>query len=484
MSKIRNLLQTRRHFLFLSTIIFAATIVLAQNNVASTPRSVEVLRAGASQVVITPPRGAAMAGYYLPRAAIGTHDDLYAKAIVFEKDGVKVALVTCDVVSLPKELTDQARQLIQQRMGISPAHVMISATHTHTGPVLLMQYSRYNLQGTMKRIAEDYTAGLPGKIEDAVAVANGRLQPAQVRSAIGREDSLGFNRRYFMKDGTVGWNPPKLDPNIWRPAGPTDPSVPVVYVETLDGKGIASYVNFAVHQDTTGGLEFSADYAYTLGRILAMAKGPNLVSMFTIGCAGNINNFDVKRKDPQQSYEEASRIGAVLAGDVLKTIQRAPLVPVSQIRVSDKMIQLDLPKFTSEEVAWAQRTQKSFGTPNAAPFIDLVRAAKILDVESRHGKPFEAEVQVIALGDQIAFVGFPGEMFTEFGLSFKDDSPFPITIPVTLANNDVGYIPNRQAYPQGAYEVVTSRVLPGAGEMLTNSALHQLFVLFQHLPHP
>ena len=422
-----------------------------------------------------------MAGYYLPRAAIGTHDDLYAKAIVFEKDGVKVVLVTCDVVSLPKELTDKARQLIQQKLAIQPDHVMISATHSHTGPVILMQYSRYNLQGRMKRIAEDYTAALPGKIANAVVLANSRLQPAQVRSAIGQEDSLGFNRRYFMKDGTIGWNPPKRDPNIWKPAGPTDPSIPVVYVETLDGKGIASYVNFAVHQDTTGGMEFSADYAYTLARILAMAKGPNLISMFTIGCAGNINNFDVTRNDTQQSYEEAARIGAILAGDVLKTIQRAPLVPVSQIRVSAKNIQLDLPHFTADEIAWAQRTQKTFGTPNAAPFLDLVRAAKILDVESRRGKPFAAEVQVIALGDQIAFVGFPGEMFTEFGLTLKEDSPFPITIPTELANSDVGYIPNREAYPQGAYEVVTSRVLPGAGEMLMNSALRQLFILFQQL---
>ena len=257
-------------------------------------------------------------------------------------------------------------------------HVMISATHSHTGPVILTQPSRYNLEGEMKRIAEEYTAALPAKIADAVILANNHLQPAQVRSAIGKEASLGFNRRYFMKDGTVGWNPGKLNPNILRPAGPTDPAVPVVYIETLDGKGIASYVNFAVHLDTTGGLQFSADYAYTLGKILTAAKGQDLISMFTIGCAGNVNHLDTSSKDPQSSFGEAARIGAVLAGEVLKTIQHAPLVPFSDIRVSTRTLKFDVQHFSAAEMEWAHRAQNAYGTPNAPPLQDLARAAKMI----------------------------------------------------------------------------------------------------------
>jgi neutral ceramidase len=443
------------------------------------PASAESLRAGAAQVVITPPKGAPMAGYYNSRVAEGTHDDLHAKAVVFEKDNVKVALVACDVVSLPRELTERARQLIQQKTGIAPDHVMISATHDHTGPVIVTYPSRYNLQGEMKRIAEDYTAALPARIAEAVALANSQLQPARIRAAVGREDSLAFNRRYFMKDGSVGWNPGKLNPNILRPAGPTDPSLPVIYVETPDGAGIAAYANFAMHLDTTGGLQFSSDYAFTLGKVVAAAKGAGVVSVFTIGCAGNVNHLDFSRKDPQSSFAEAARIGTVLGGDVLKVIERAPVVNVSRIEVSSRILKLDLPKFTADEISWAHRTQATFDTDHQAPFLDLVKAAKIIDIEARQGKPFEAEVQVIALGDQVAFASFPGEMFVEFGLALKEDSPFPVTIAVELANGGLGYIPNRQAYPQGAYEVVSSRLLPGAGEMLMDSALDQLDRVFQ-----
>jgi neutral ceramidase len=436
------------------------------------------LRAGVAQAVITPPKGAPMAGYYRQRAAEGTHDDLYAKALVFEKDGVKVALVACDLVSLPRREAEEARRIIQQKLGIPPDHVMISATHSHTGPVILTEPSRYNLQGEMKRIAEEYAAALPLKIAEAVIAANAALTPAQVRSGIGREESLGFNRRYFMRDGTVAWNPGKLNPLIVRPAGPVDSSVPVVYVETPEGKPIASYVNYAVHQDTTGGLLFSADYAYALGKVLSAAKGPEFITLFTIGCAGNVNHVDVNRKEAQSGFGEASRIGAVLAGQVLKTIQRAPVVPVSSIRVHSEVVKLPLPDVAPQDVKWANTTSATFGGPNAAPFIDLVRAAKIVEVAGRNGQPLEAEVQVIALGDQVAFVGLPGEIFAETGLTMKQDSPFPNTIVAALANGVLGYIPNRQAYRQGAYEVVSSRCAAGSAEMLLDSALRQLIELF------
>jgi hypothetical protein len=86
----------------------------------------------------------------------------------------------------------------------------------------------------------------------------------------------------------------------------------------------------------------------------------------------------------------------------------------------------------------------------------------------------EAEVQVISLGDQIAWVGLPGEIFVELGQAIKLASPFPHTIVVELANGSIGYVPNRRAYPEGAYEVISSRVAAGGGEMLVDAAVRLL----------
>src|SRR5579884_1329285 len=135
------------------------------------------LRAGAAQSVITPPNGAPVAGYYRNRAATGVHDDLHAKALVLEKDGVRIALIACDVVALPRDVTEQARQMIELKTGITADHIMISATHSHTGPVILSGPTRYNLPPDMKRMAEEYTASLPARIANSAIMAAAGLKP-------------------------------------------------------------------------------------------------------------------------------------------------------------------------------------------------------------------------------------------------------------------------------------------------------------------
>src|SRR5205823_12547334 len=86
------------------------------------------------------------------------------------------------------------------------------------------------------------------------------------------------------------------------------------------------------------------------------------------------------------------------------------------------------------------------------------------------GKPHEAEVQVVALGRDVAWVSLPGEIFVELGLALKQDSPFPHPIIAELANGSVGYVPSRRAYSQGNYEVVSTRCAEGSGELLVDAA--------------
>lgn len=419
-----------------------------------------------------------MAGYYYNRGATGVHDDLHAKAIVLQAGGDKAALVACDLAGIPREIVTEARKLIEQSSGISPDRVMISATHTHTGPVIVSGGSRYNLSGQMRDIALQYAAELPRRIADAVRLADAQLKPARIRAAIGREDSLVFNRRFHMKDGSVGWNPGKLNPNIVRPAGPVDPDVPVVSIEAVDGKAIATYVNYALHLDTVGGQEYSADFPYTLDRLLGEVRGRDGVTVFTIGCAGNVNHVDVSTREPQKGHGEAARIGTVLAAEVIRTLRRASPADVQSLGVRSRIVSLPLAPLKDSDIEPARTTAAKFGQPNAAPFLELVNAAKVVDIADRKGRPVEAEVQVIALGDQIAWVGLPGEIFTELGMAIKRNSPFPRTIIAELANGSIGYVPDRKAYPQGAYEVVSTRCAAGSGEMLVDAATHSLIELF------
>ena len=118
-------------------------------------------------------------------------------------------------------------------------------------------------------------------------------------------------------------------------------------------------------------------------------------------------------------------------------------------------VKLPLPKVTPEDVESSRAAIARLGEKGKAPpFMELVQAFKVRDVEARKGEPIEVEVQVIALGDKIAWVSLPGEIFVELGLAIKQDSPFPHTVVAELANGAIGYIPSRRAYSQGNYEVV------------------------------
>jgi neutral ceramidase len=440
-------------------------------------------RAGTARVKITPPKGAPLAGYYYQRAAEGVHDDLYAKALVLEQESNKVALVVCDLISLTRPIVEEARKIISDSCGVPAANVMMSATHTHTAPVLRGGSTRNAAQGGEEDTAARYTAELPKLIAESVRLAEQNLTHASPFAGWGRAENISFNRRYLMRDGTVGWNPGKLNTNIVRAAGPIDPDVGIFYAQTPDGKKpLATYVNFAMHPDTVGGLEISADYPYTLSQRLAEYKGPEMLTMFANGTCGNINHVDVKWKDPQKGHPEAARIGTILAAQVLQRYGKFRPIHAGALRARSEMVKLPLPLVKPEEIEEARRVAQipAVTGTNQPKFLERVKAYKVLDVAARNGQPHSLEVQVIALGNDVAWVSLPGEIFVELGLAIKKASPFYYTFIAELANGSIGYIPNREAYPQGNYEVVSARCAEGSGELLVQSAIHQLKQLHAH----
>jgi len=440
-------------------------------------------RVGAAAVKITPPTGIGMAGYYVERGAKGTHDDLFAKAIVLEQDGVQAALVVLDLISTTRPMVEAARREIERLTKIRGDHVMISATHAHTGPVLAGRGTREDSQGGKAELSQRYSAELPKLIAESVRLAASRLQPARASAAMGREEHLSFNRRYYMKDGSVGWNPGKRNPNIVRPAGPIDPDVSVVFFEAPRGKATpqpaATYVNFAMHPDTVGGEYFSADYPGALSRLLADYKGPDMVTVFANGTCGNINHIDVNWAERQKGPQEAARIGTILAADVFQAYKQLQPIEPGPLRVRSEIVKLPLPEIKPSDVEKARATVARYGTKDNAAFMEKVQAYKVLDVVAREGKPQEVEVQVMALGGELAWVSLPGEIFVELGLAIKKSSPFRYTMIAELANGSIGYIPNREAYPEGNYEVVSARCAEGSGELLVDTAARLLKELHQ-----
>lgn len=442
----------------------------------------EALKLGVAAVNINPPPGIGLAGYYHERGNDGVLDDIQAKATVLDDGRTRAAIVVCDLIAMPKWIVAEARKLVEERTGIPGSNVMLAATHTHTAPVLYREWSRDDSDGGGKQISRDYSRSLPKLIADAVAQANEQRQPVRVSVAKGHEAQLAYNRRFWMRDGSVGWNPGKLNANIVRPAGPVDPEVGVFYAETSAAKPapVFTFVNYAMHPDTTGGTRISADYPGALARALALYKGPDMLTVFANGTCGNINHTDVHWSGAQGSPQEANRLGTILAAAVLKAYPRlTTLTNAGAFRVKSEVVKLPLPAFTPEQLEQARLDAKAARDNTRDGFMKLVRAYRILDIAAQQGRPIEVEMQVVALGREVAWVAWPGEIFVELGLSAKAGSPFPHTYNVELANGTIGYIPNKSAYPEGNYEVESARCAEGSGEMLVTSALRMLAELFR-----
>lgn len=465
-----NSLRNRRTLIRVTAKI---TLLISLLAAAALPVRAGELRAGAAAVQITPPLGIPLAGYYSARGADGVADDLFARALALDDGRTRVALVVCDLLSLPRETVEEARRLIEKQCGIPGRCVMISATHTHTGPVLPRKSSRDEALGGAAPLVVQYAAGLPAKIAQSVAEAHARLAPARALFARNAESRASFNRRYLMQDGTVGWNPGKLNPKIIRPAGPIDPEVGVVYFEgaAKEKPPLATYVNFAIHTDNTGGTRISADLPGHLARLLAGYRGPEMVTLFANGTCGDINHLNVRWGGAQKGPEEAYRLATLVGAAVFRAYMDLKPVADETLRVRSEIVSLEPARVTEQEVAAAREIVKQ---GSKAKFLEQVQAYKALDVHARQGKPWEAEVQVITMGDELAWVGLPGEIFVDLGLSIKAASPFAQTQVAELANGGLGYIPCRSAYAQGNYEVVSTRLAEGSGEKLVESAIKML----------
>lgn len=441
-----------------------------------------VLQFGRAAVEITPPLEMP---FHVPQRppfpvvpAEGVHDPLHVKAVVFADNGVKAAIVACDLTSIPVHFIDQARRRVGEITSVPPENVMITATHTHTGPNIRPQnFQRATPE--QKRVAAEYLRQLPEFIAESVRAAERDLRDARLHGAIGQVDGVAFNRRFLMRDGTVRANPGKSDvkvlADIVRPAGPTDPSLPLLYLAAPDGKPLATLFNFAIHLDTTGGFRYSADFPHAIDRILAAVKGPEMMSHFTYGAAGNINHYyllDPQRHHRVKGYDEASRIGTHLAAEIIRCYDHLRPLPATAIKVSREIVPLLLHEKIAPELA------KKYGD---APTFD--------DRDTRYTRrgdkyTFDAEVMVITIGDEVAFVGAPGELFVELGFAIKHGSPYQFTFINSLANGSIGYVPNRKAHSEGAYgaSLQSTKCHPGSGEAIVDSAIRQLITHREFTP--
>jgi neutral ceramidase len=483
--RMTALIANWRHpfLMLLVALMGSATAQIAQG---------ESLRVGVAEVDITPPAGFPMAGYYHERLAEGQIDPLRAKAIVMDDGQTQAALVVCDLIGIATDLTRAIRQQASEKTGIPLRNIVIAATHSHTAPDYMKELY-LNLGGQRQDPARAaYIERLIRGPVEAIVAARAAAQPVVLEAGVAKqEQTVSFNRRFVMRDGSARtWM--SLDhPEVVRPAGPIDPQIGLLSIKDGAGKQLGVVSNFALHLDTVGGLKWSADYPFFVEQTLRKAAGAEVISIFGTGCCGDINHVDPRRRE----RNKADFIGNSLGESINKQLGKLQRLERADLVVKSAIVRLPLQDATSDEVAGSIKTLAAAKRQEQVEFLEHVTAYKKLMLDQfRHKQPhaatadhitwglsrslagigeaLPAEVTVMTLGSDVAIVCLPGEVFVELGLAIKQGSPFRTTLVVELSNCvETIYIPTRAAYAQGSYEVTNSALQPGAGEMLVETAL-------------
>ncbi|HEV9038703.1 MAG TPA: neutral/alkaline non-lysosomal ceramidase N-terminal domain-containing protein [Puia sp.] len=452
-----------------------------------------ILKGNMTQANITPPVGCRLAGHFYEIFSTGVHDSLWAKAMVLQQGKEKFAFVFCDLIGLTTHVSANARLQASAKTGIPVKNIMITAAHSHTGPLFYgFQHTYFHRRALAAGKGQDpherldYSRFLVRKIVAAIVKANGAIHPVQLVAGIGEQNGLSFNRRYYMKHGPVLFNPGPLNPDIAGPAGPIDPAVGILLLR--DGRSQkyeGGLTVFAMHADCIGGTEMSADYPYFLERTLKGRWGKGFISAFSLGPSGDINDVDVKKDQPIYSAANTERIGQTLGKTVINTVPGLPVISRPALAMLSTKILLPLQVPTKEQIDSARvlinslyevkKTGRYLANAGgeSGDFLKRVEMSKYLALADRK-KAVQVEVQVFRIDDETALVGLPGELFVELGLAIKKRSPFKNTIVMTVCNDKTSYIPTQKAFREGSYEVTNAIVKSGDGEMLVTTALRLL----------
>lgn len=461
------------------------------------------LEVGMAEVEITPPVGYPMAGYYHERLATGKKDPLKVKSLVFRQGGTTGAIIACDLTGVSGDLSDLVRESVSKKTGIPFSHIALTGSHSHTAP----DYSR-DLYSLVTKTP--YPTGKPrhaenmvGLIVSSVTKAKNKLTPVTVKSgSANQKEQVSFHRRFVMRDGSVRTWTNLKNPEVIKAAGPIDSELGLVqFSDSAAQKPIGIVSNFALHLDTVGGLEWSADFPYYLEKANHEFFGTECISLFGLGCCGNINHVNPFG----EPVNKTPHIGRSLAENMVKALPTLSPVSKPDFQIAHKRVELPLRTLNEGEADRALKVLDLVDAKGKVDFLDHVAAYKILimnqfqkpeDTSSSRlgwgrsrkfagvGSKLPVEVQVFSLGNQLAIVCLPGEVFVEHGLAIKAGSPFKTTMIFELTNVvETAYIPTRGAYSQGGYEVVNSITQPGSGEMLVEATLELLRNLATKVPN-
>lgn len=434
-------------------------------------------KTGAARRIITPEEPMWMAGFgFRDRPAEGTQQDLWVKALALEDPAGRQALVlSAEICGFPRTFGDRIASELKQRHGIPREAVMLTVTHTHSGPVvedyLPAMSGRIHMTDEHRAQEKAYTKTLERKVLEAAEEAVKDLSPSALSWGTGKAE-FGVNRRENPQDSVEERR------REGALEGPVDPDVPVLIANAPDGRITAIVFAYACHATALSGYEWTGDWPGHTQRELE-ARYPGAAALFIPGCGGDIGAL------PRRKLELAKKYGSELARAVQEVIE-AGTQPVRG--------HLD-PRFGSVELPFEAfpgkhdlKEELSSDTP--ARRIRAERLLAELNKNDKLSSTYPYAIQVWKFGTELTWISLAGEVVVDYALRLKEELDPKGTWVTAYAHDILGYIPSRRVLEEGGYEGDTSHVFYGLPspwqenvEELIIDKTHRLLKTGRHRPN-
>lgn len=434
----------------------------------------DALKAGVARRDISPQTPMQLCGYpNVERISEGIHDPLWASALYLEKGDAAVLLVALDILFLDTPTARRCRRTVADALDMAETGVLISCTHTHSGPVSLDRHLSFG-KGDPSQAPPPpgFVDFIQEQILAAAREAKAAAVPAEAAWTRARIEGVGTNRHH--------------------PAWTTDPECGILVARRMTDQAILGILTVygmhptVLHEDSK---LVSSDFPHYARESLRECFGDQLVVCYHNAPCGNQSPRHVVQG---QTFAEAERLGRILGQSVAAAVQRLTDADYSaQMTLASRIRSVDLPRRvlpspTESEAILAQYQQQyrklqkesapraDVRTAECAVFganklVNLAQAKANGTLDALLETCLPADVQVVRIGDRW-IVGLPGELFTEYALQIKAAAPG--AYPVAYANGMLhGYIVTREALEQGGYEAAGSVLAPEAGTQLVETAV-------------
>jgi hypothetical protein len=424
----------------------------------------EHLLVGVASRIITPPLGCDLAGFDARKGvATAIHDDLFARALVLASPVQSIVIVSLDLIGISQELTNAVRRTIHASQGVAPRDIILTATHTHCGPVTIKHF--FNAD---QPLDAKYMERLEAIIVEAIEEAFANAVPAVINAGLVPVSGVASNRR--TESGR-----------------PIDPFAGVLLIESLAGEVRALLVNFPCHPTVLGPntLEVTRDFPHYFAERVRERLGADVTPIYINGTEGDLS---IGHKSylsavgivaPFRTFEKAKEVGVRLAECVFaglgSLVVEEPILgsrhavvalPLKPYPPREEMQRKKEAALAAVTALTADSTQADVIARRQDWLFARIEAYYSLLYAQSEGDPFlRVEVSGVRVGGT-AIVFVPGEVFVEIGLAIRERSPFQRTMIFGLANDYIGYVPTVGQSSEWGYEVVASRVTPEASIVL------------------